>query len=98
MDKRFYPITNFTVDVLVNGSQVCQGSNVSEDGIYIVTEQPFDLESPVWVEFIVGSVKFISKAVVKSVHSSGVELNFLGLNGHQREYIGNYVEEKAKAA
>jgi PilZ domain len=98
MEKRFYRRTNFTADVLVNSSQVCQGSNLSEDGMYIFTDQPFDLESPVSVEFIIGSVKFISKAVVKSVHASGVGLNFLGLNGSEREYIGNYVEEKAKAA
>lgn len=98
MDKRFYHRTNFTGDVLVNGSHVGQGSNLSEDGMYIVTDQPFDLESPVTVEFIIGSVKFISKAVVKSVHASGVGLNFLGLNGLEREYIGHYVEEKTKAA
>lgn len=98
MEKRFYHRTTFTGNVLVNGSQVCQSSNLSEDGIYIDTDQPFALEGPVTVEFSVGGRKFISKAVVKSVNASGVGLNFLGLSGTEREFIGNYVEEKVKAA
>jgi len=98
MEKRFYHRANFTGSVLVNGSLVCQGSNLSEDGIYIDTDQPFALESHVMVEFSVGDRKFISKAVVKSVNASGAGLNFLGLSGKEREFIGNYVEETVKAA
>ncbi len=93
-DQRFYCRIPYAGDVMINGSILVNGSNISEDGMYVNTGRPFLPGSTVRVEFSFGGRDFSTAAKIRSCDGSiGMGLNFTELKYAEREYIRHYVEE-----
>jgi len=78
----------FREDILVNGTTICKGIDISEGGLYIYTDRLFAKNSTIQVTLPFKDKKIIIKAIVQHNQPGiGIGVKFFDLNDMQKAII-----------
>jgi twitching motility two-component system response regulator PilG len=99
IEKRRHKRVPYNEDVLINGTIMVKGLNISEGGLYVHTGRLFPLDSLVTLKFALGGRELEVKAQIKSCQMSiGMGLNFVGISDYELDYVRDYVDEHGQEA
>ncbi|MBI5189683.1 MAG: response regulator [Nitrospirae bacterium] len=95
IDQRRHKRVTYDADILINGSIMAKGIDVSEGGLYVHTGRGFPVGSVVSLTFSLGQKEIAVRAKVKCCHESiGMGLSFVDLDVSDRYYIKGYMAER----
>jgi len=84
-------------DVVIDGIQRCQMTDISEGGIYISTIQYFEKGSPVQVAFSFRDRSITLKGKVRYCQAGiGAGISFIGLSGDEKAILRELMDSVTK--
>lgn len=91
--QRKHPRFPFIEDVLVDGTQRCTTSDISEGGLYISAMQAFEEGNVIEVTLLLKGEKITAKANVRHCQPGiGLGIMFIGLSDDQKVKIKEFIE------
>src|SRR5512143_1187519 len=94
VEKRRYKRAPTNLDVLINGSMLAKGTNVSLGGMYLHTGRSFALDSQLTLKFSITLKEMtVTARVMNCQPSIGMGVSFVGLTYDETHTLKRFVDE-----